>query len=84
MCIRDRHWANREASDKADDPAVLVHHSTWRDVPEEFLGARFVTNAERMYRESPEAARNELDGECIDVYKRQSRRSGSEPKEEDG
>lgn len=64
------HWANREASDKADDPAVLVHHSTWRDVPEEFLGARFVTNAERMYRESPEAARNELDGECIELQGR--------------
>ena len=64
------HWANREAADKADDPAVLVHHSTWRDVPEEFLGARFVANAERMYRESPEAARNELDGECIELQGR--------------
>lgn len=61
------HWANREAAEKAEDPATLVHHSTWRDVPEEFLGARFVANAERMYRESPEAAKNELDGETIEL-----------------
>lgn len=62
-----QHWANAEAASKAEDPAVLVHHSTWRDVPKEFLGRRFVENAERLYRESPEAAGNELDGETIEL-----------------
>lgn len=61
------HWANAEAAEKESDPAVFVHHSTWRDVPEEFLGSRFVANAERMYRENPEAARNELDGETVEL-----------------
>lgn len=61
------HWANKEAAEKADDEGVVVHHSTWRDVPEEFLGSRFVANAERMYRENPEAAKNELDGETIEL-----------------
>ena len=61
------HWANREAAEKAEDETVIVHHSTWRDVPEEFLGSRFVANAERMYRENPEAAKNELDGETVEL-----------------
>lgn len=63
------HWANREAAEalEAGDPSRIVHHSTWRDVPREWTGARFAEKAERMYRENPEAAKNELDGETVEL-----------------
>lgn len=63
----EMHWANVEAREKAGDGSAVVHHSTWRDVPREFLGKRFVDAAERMYRENPAAARNELDGETVEL-----------------
>lgn len=63
----DQHWANVEAAEKeaSGDPKTCVHRTTWRDVPREWLGERFVEEAERMYRDNPEAAKNELDGETI-------------------
>lgn len=70
-----QHWANEEAAAKAEDPKVCVHHSTWRDVPKKFLGTRFVENAERMYEVNPEAAKNELDGECIELTGRVFKRA---------
>lgn len=63
----EMHWANVEAREKAGVEGAVVHHSTWRDVPPEFLGRRFVEAAERMYSENPEAAKNELDGETIEL-----------------
>lgn len=61
------HWANKEAEAKAQEDGAIVHHSTWRDVPEEFLGNRFIEQAKLMYRISPEAAKNELDGKTLDL-----------------
>ncbi|MEG2533799.1 MAG: phage terminase large subunit [Gordonibacter sp.] len=55
-------WANKDAEREA--PGRIVHHSTWRDVPQEWLGGRFVEQAEMLYEINPIAAKNEYDGEC--------------------
>ena len=43
----------------------LVHHSTYRDLPQEMLGARFWADAEHLQSTNPAAYRHEYGGEVV-------------------
>lgn len=58
-----RNWANRYALEQR--PGKLVHHSTYRDLPQEMLGARFWADAEHLQRTNPAAYRHEYGGEVV-------------------
>lgn len=53
-------WANQEAL--IDEPGKLVHHSTYLDVPEEFIGKKFIEQAEALKKINPKAYDNEYGG----------------------
>lgn len=57
----EEHWANKEAY--LEEPGKLVHHSTYLDVPEEFIGKRFIEQAEQLKVINPKAYANEYLGE---------------------
>lgn len=54
-------WANQEAH--VDEPGKLVHHSSYLDVPEEFIGKRFIEQAEQLKAINAKAYANEYMGE---------------------
>lgn len=58
-----RNWANRYALEER--PGKLVHHSTYLTTPPEWLGPRFLLDAERLKAKSETAYRNEYLGEVV-------------------
>ena len=58
-----RSWVNRYVLEPR--PGKLVHHSTYMDLPRQFLGERFWADAEHLRRTNPEAYRHEYGGEVV-------------------
>lgn len=58
-----RNWVNKEA--KQNKPQRLVKHSTYLDVPPEWLGKPFFIEAEDLKNTNPLAYRNEYLGEEV-------------------
>lgn len=56
-----RCWVNSEVLDVRDDK--LVHHSTYLDVPKEWLGKQFFAEAEHVKRTRPDIYEHEYLGE---------------------
>ncbi|MCD8391205.1 MAG: PBSX family phage terminase large subunit [Firmicutes bacterium] len=56
-----RSWVNREAVKAGDD--TFVHKSTYLDVPPQWLGERFIIEAEHLKRMNINAYKNEYLGE---------------------
>ena len=57
----DMQWTNQEA--RLEEPGKLVHHSSYLDVPEEFIGKRFIEQAEQLKAINAKAYANEYMGE---------------------
>lgn len=57
----DMQWTNQEA--RVEEPGKLVHHSSYLDVPEEFIGKRFIEQAEQLKSINAKAYANEYMGE---------------------
>lgn len=57
----DMQWTNQEA--RIEEPGKLVHHSRYLDVPEEFIGKRFIEQAEQLKAVNAKAYANEYMGE---------------------
>lgn len=55
-------WANKYVDEIKDEPTVFISHSTYLDVPEEWLGESFIEDAERLKRMNPEAYEHEYMG----------------------
>ena len=53
-------WANQEAL--IEEPGKLVHHSSYLDVPREFIGSKFIEQAEALKKINPKAYENEYMG----------------------
>ena len=58
-----RSWVNQEA--KMPKPGRRVHHSTYLDVPPEWLGERFLSDAEHLKKVNETAYRHEYLGEEV-------------------
>lgn len=58
-----RHWANRYAMENKEKK--LVHHSTYLSTPKEWLGPRFLTDAEYLKTKNEICYRNEYLGEVV-------------------
>ncbi len=58
-----RSWVNQEA--KIPKPGRRVHHSTYLDVPPEWLGERFLTDADHLKKTNETAYRHEYLGEEV-------------------
>lgn len=58
-----RNWANQYALEHR--PGKLVHHSTYLDVPINWLGPRFLADAEHLQRTNETAYRHEYLGEVV-------------------
>ena len=58
-------WINREVAEAALRPDTLVHHSDYRSVPPEWLGAQFLAEAVHLLQTRPEAYRHEYLGEAV-------------------
>jgi len=56
-------WINKEARAQVLRPGVLVHHSTYLDVPKEWLGEKFIADAEHLKKTQPTKYAHELLGE---------------------
>lgn len=56
-------WANKYAREKKE--SMLVHHSTYLDVPREWIGVFALEEAEHLKEVNPDAYRHELLGEEI-------------------
>lgn len=56
-------WVNREAMEPTLER--LVHHSTYQDVPPEWLGETFLEQAESLRQRNEKAWRHEYGGEAI-------------------
>lgn len=57
----DMQWTNQEA--RVEESGKLVHHSSYLDVPEEFIGKRFIEQAEQLKAINAKAYANEYMGE---------------------
>lgn len=58
-------WVNSESEKAKDDPDSYVHHSTYLDVPEEWLGKQFIIDAEKLKKSDPLAYEHEYMGEAV-------------------
>lgn len=58
-----RSWANRYALE--EKPGKLVHHSTYRTTPAEWLGPRFLADAQHLEETNPTGYRHEYLGEVV-------------------
>ncbi len=58
-----RSWVNQET--KIPKDGRLVHHSDYRDVPRDWLGKRFLTDAEHLQKINETAYRHEYLGEEV-------------------
>lgn len=56
-------WANEYVAEtERDNPDAVVYRSTYKDVPPEWLGQKFIDDAEHLRKINPEAYENEYDG----------------------
>ena len=58
-----RNWANRYALEAR--PGKLVHHSTYKTTPADWLGPRFLADAQHLEQSNPTAYRHEYLGEVV-------------------
>ncbi len=58
-----RNWANRYALEEKD--GKLIHHSTYQTTPPEWLGPRFLADAQHLQDSNPTAYRHEYLGEIV-------------------
>ncbi len=58
-----RNWANQYAAEQRD--RQTIHHSTYLTTPEEWLGPRFMADAERLKEKNEIAYRHEYLGEIV-------------------
>lgn len=58
-----RNWANQYAAEQRD--RQTIHHSTYLTTPEEWLGPRFMADAERLKEKNETAYRHEYLGEIV-------------------
>ncbi len=58
-----RSWANRYALEQR--PGKLVHHSTYQTTPAQWLGPRFLADAEHLQATNPVVYRHEYGGEVV-------------------
>lgn len=58
-----RNWANRYVLEAK--PGKLVHHSTYLTTPKEWLGPRFIADAEHLKETNPTGYRHEYGGEVV-------------------
>lgn len=58
-----RNWANRYALESK--PGKMVHHSTYQTTPVEWLGPRFIADAEHLKATNETAYRHEYLGEVV-------------------
>ena len=56
-------WVNKSVA--VPKKGRLVHHSTYLDVPEKWLGKRFIDEAEYLKETNPTAYAHEYLGECV-------------------
>ena len=56
-----RNWVNQYVSIERDD--TMVHHSTYLDVPPEWLGEQFIAEAEQLKKSNLDAYKHEYLGE---------------------
>ena len=70
MCLKSfnppaaaRNWANRYALESK--PGKRVHHSTYLTTPVEWLGPRFIADAEHLKETNPTGYRHEYGGEVV-------------------
>lgn len=63
--ISKNNWANVYADEPKD--GKIVHHSTYLDVPPEWLGEYFISEAEHLKEVAPDAYRHEYLGEPIGI-----------------
>ena len=56
-----RSWVNQETAEERDDR--MLHHSTYLEMKEEWLGSQFLAEAEYMRKRHPETYRHEYLGE---------------------
>ena len=70
--ISKNNWANKYAETPKD--TMLVHHSTYLDVPPEWLGKPFIEEAEHLKKVNPDAYAHEYLGQAIglgtEIFKR--------------
>lgn len=57
------HWANQYAL--TPKKGMHVHHSTYLELPESWLGRRFLEDAEHLKRVNPVLYRHEYLGQCV-------------------
>lgn len=55
-------WANKYVLE--EKPGLMVHHSTYKTTPKEWLGPRFLADAEHLRQTNPTAYKNEYEGEA--------------------
>lgn len=64
-----RNWVNAETvniqADRKNNAAAVVHHSTYLAVPKEWLGKRFLIEAEHLKKTKPDNYAHEYLGEVI-------------------
>lgn len=58
-----RSWVNQETREERADR--LIHHSTYREMPEEWLGSQFLMEADYIRKRHPLTYRHEYLGEVI-------------------
>lgn len=58
-----RNWANRYVLESK--PGKMVHHSTYLTTPPEWLGPRFIADAEHLQKTNPTGYRHEYLGEVV-------------------
>ncbi|MFQ7727514.1 MAG: PBSX family phage terminase large subunit [Ruthenibacterium lactatiformans] len=58
-----RNWANRYALEA--EPGKIVHHSTYLTTPRDWLGQRFLDDAEHLKQTKPTSYRHEYLGEAV-------------------
>ena len=58
-----RNWANRYVLERK--PGKLVHHSTYLTTPQEWLGPRFLADADHLKETNPTGYRHEYLGEVV-------------------
>lgn len=61
--ISKNNWANKYATTPKE--SMMVHHSTYKDVPPEWLGKPFIEEAEHLKAVNPDAYKHEYEGEPI-------------------
>lgn len=57
-------WVHKKKATLQGDPNTVYHKSTYKEVPPEWLGQKFINDAERLKELNPEAYENEYMGEA--------------------